>query len=903
MSNISFANPWLLFLLIPLFALAVVPFCIAVRRDNRNGHNIASLVIHLVFCVCFTFAVSGMKYESVVTETNVYVLADISYSADRNLDDVQNKLEQVAGKLPKNSRMSVICFGRNYEVISEMGEGVPDVRSATGVDRSATDIGAAIRYAGNLFDDDVIKRIIVITDGVETVASNNILKIVSSLQNDGVYIDAVYLDDNISPSEREVQIDSAEATASTYLNKAEEARVLVRVNGGLDENGNEIERCDGYVSLYRDGELQTRKTASLYRGMNVVTLPLSTSAAGTFRYEVRVETVNSADDTSPHNNRWLFTQSVTDEKKVLFIGGSEADAVAGRGVYGTENVTFVTDVKNLPLSVEEMCGYDEIALCNFDVRTVPSWQMFLTSLNTLVNDYGKTLSTYGNTFIQENDGSSEALAMLAKLLPVTIGNNNQDTRLFAIVLDISLSMNFESRLNVAKGAAVKLLQSLNPTDMVMVVGYAGVTRPLLDPTYLTTVGVIVDKIQGLEVENETNLTAALRHTHDLMPKRFYDKRVIIISDGLDPATNPTPSGMAMRKELIGEAESMSREGIAVSALSVYAKDEGRALLNSVVKNQYAVSGTFYQDIAHESEVDVVIGDLREDTREILIEGDSYAVSIAKPNESVVKGVESVAPVRGFWYSSVKNNAVAVLTARYYRDKVTYFDVPLYAYGDCGKGKVTCFLSDISSSWTDGWTSGSGGAVFLKNIPEAVLPAERISSPFILEVAGAGSSATLNVTAPQTLPASTDFTVTLTDPNGVVSTQSLVFQSGRYTTAFATDAPGVYHALIEYSYGNLNYSAETEFSVSYYAEYDSFTSFNRAYLYRLLTENGRILELDKEKVLENTDSEYTTYVFEFTVPLLLLCAVLFVADVIIRQLKWKDVVSFFKGLLRRQSNEK
>jgi len=75
------------------------------------------------------------------------------------------------------------------------------------------------------------------------------------------------------------------------------------------------------------------------------------------------------------------------------------------------------------------------------------------------------------------------------------------------------------------------------------------------------------------------------------------------------------------------------------------------------------------------------------------------------------------------------------------------------------------------------------------------------------------------------------------------------------------------------------------------------------LYRLLTENGKILELDGENVLENSDSEYTTYVFEFIMPLLLICVVLFVADIIIRQLRWKDVVSFFKGLLRRQSNEK
>ena len=113
MSNISFDNPWLLFLLLPLFAAVLVPFFITVRKDNRNKQNITATVLHLIVCLCFALAVSGMKYERVVTETNVYVLADISYSAEHNLDDVQDKLEQVAGKLPRNSKMGVICFGRN----------------------------------------------------------------------------------------------------------------------------------------------------------------------------------------------------------------------------------------------------------------------------------------------------------------------------------------------------------------------------------------------------------------------------------------------------------------------------------------------------------------------------------------------------------------------------------------------------------------------------------------------------------------------------------------------------------------------------------------------------------------------------------------------------------------------
>ena len=52
--------------------------------------------------------------------------------------------------------------------------------------------------------------------------------------------------------------------------------------------------------------------------------------------------------------------------------------------------------------------------------------------------------------------------------------------------------------------------------------------------------------------------------------------------------------------------------------SVYAKTEGQAMFNALVNHENAVKGVFYQNIEHESEVDVVLGDLREDTQENII---------------------------------------------------------------------------------------------------------------------------------------------------------------------------------------------------------------------------------------------------------------------------------------------
>ncbi|MDE6302485.1 MAG: VWA domain-containing protein, partial [Clostridia bacterium] len=347
---------------------------------------------------------------------------------------------------------------------------------------------------------------IVITDGAETISSNNIIKVVGALSDRGILIDAVFVDDNISDDTPEIQIDAVDAISSTYLNKEEEARVLLRVNCGKAPDGNEIERVNAYVNLLSEGELISRKAVSLYNGLNTVSIPLSTEEAGVINYEVTVTPESEGTDSSPHNNAYTFTQRITDERKVLFIGGNPKDLTEGRAIYGLTDVTYISNPQSVPVGIEDMCGYDEIVLCNFDIRTVPACDMFISSLTSLVDDYGKTLTTYGNTFIQEDDPAKEntPLKKLEELLPVRIGNFDQDKRLIAIVLDVSISMGFTGRFAVAQKAAVELIKALNTTDTVMVVGFSGVVDEILPPTALTASKVIIERINESTVQNGTN---------------------------------------------------------------------------------------------------------------------------------------------------------------------------------------------------------------------------------------------------------------------------------------------------------------------------------------------------------------------------------------------------------------
>ncbi len=228
MSSINFDNPWLLLIFLPIAALFAVPFFIAVRKDNLNGHNVTSGIMHVVMALIIAFVAAGTSITVTSAQTDVYVLADVSYSATRNLDTVDDYISDLRGNLPPRSRMGVICFGRDYKLVSRLGEGLKSVKNS-GVDDSGTDIAGVLNYAGSLFRNDVIKRLVLITDGKQTVGGDAaaVKRQVDALAERNIHVDAIYLDDNLKEDAREVQISDVSFSPSVCLNREEDAVLAV----------------------------------------------------------------------------------------------------------------------------------------------------------------------------------------------------------------------------------------------------------------------------------------------------------------------------------------------------------------------------------------------------------------------------------------------------------------------------------------------------------------------------------------------------------------------------------------------------------------------------------------------------------------------------------------------------
>ncbi len=895
MSSINFDNVYLLLIAIPLLVLFTVPFAIAVRKENRNGHNVASMVMHVAMAVLIAFSAAGTTVVSVLTETQVYVVADVSYSAEQNLDKIDESIGKLKNNLPRNSKLGTVCFAKDYEVLFAPGERVKSVKDS-GVDISETNIKEALEYTGTLFKADAIKRIVLITDGLASdLRDDNALKrTVDTLKSRGVRVDAIYLDDNLPEGAKEVQVSGVDFTRSTYLNHEEKAVAYVRSSYSVY----------AYVSLYRNGVQAKREPVQLAAGNNGVTFHLNTTEAGDIDYEVRVE---AEGDGYAGNNAFAFTQTVSDTVNVLLITDSPKDKEAAERLFGEKATidSYVATAK-VPDTVEELCRYDEIMLSNVDVRNFSHTERFVESLDQAVSFFGKSLVTFGNTFIQNN--TDETLKKLEDMLPVRFGNNAQAPKMYTIVIDISRSMAFNYHLIVAKQAARNLLSFLQDDDYVSIVAFSGNSELPVPPQKVgENRGKIEEAINRLSVNQGTvigaGLKMALKWTND---SRFREKQVMLISDGLDyvgaGASDGDPLTIVRQMKANNIVTSVLDVGRGGRDFSDPVAQNAKSLLESLA----AVSGdkdAHYFYAATPEELDgVMFGEIADDLTKTEIDAPAF-VSAQRRNDAVLKDISSDDLfdnyVGGFYANSPKASANTVLVAKYVPDATqsdVSADVPIYAYWGYGNGKVASFTSKLTGGgsnmpeWMDKWNKAGMMETFMNNVFETNLPAVKTDVPYTVNVSTQGKFARIEIT-PAVLHAGAKATVKVTVPGAEEIEDTFVYDAEGYFYEFALPATGEYKITTVYSYGGSDYAASADFKVSYLAEYDRFAIYDVSVLHKMVGGDGEV-STDGNLIIENDEKELGIYRFNLTVPLLIAAVVLWVADVVVRKLKWNDIKSLF-----------
>lgn len=915
MKNISLDNPVYLFILIPLLLLIIIPFAIAIRRDNRSKSTITSLVLHIVIACLVALGLAGTVLTTIMTKTQVIIVADVSYSANRNLDKVDEYIGKVISALPEKSEVGVVCFGKDSKLLTEFGDDITSVKES-GVDDSATDITQAVRYASGLFDDGVIKRIVIITDGKQTDndATGELISVVEELHSQNVYIDAMYLDDNILAGQHETQVSGVEYTKATYLNHESSAGILIQSNTDTDS----------VVSLYKkdsaSGEYKKIDylEVKLYEGYNAVNFDLDTSVDGIHEYKVDIY---SKDDYSDRNNEYFFTQSVSGKLNVLLLTEKEEDVVAAKELFGGKaeiDTYFVTqkleaflglDIlkdpalreenkiylisphsdKKLPVTVDEICKYDEIIISNVDVRNLDNIEAFISTVDTAVSNFGKSLVTMGDTKIQNN--TDDVLKQLENMFPVKYGNKDQESKFLGIVLDVSRSMENAAKFRMAKAAAKQLVSILSDEDYVSIVTFYGDVAVALEPKQVkNSRSDIIKAIDDLEAKQGTRLELGLKQAYEIFKQynTFENKQVMLISDGKS-YTSDGDSPVQVAKDMLSD-------GILVSTLNI-ATEDSRSTMEKIAAGG---GGTSYYVESEKHLSSVLLEEVAADLTETVIE-EPTKIHINKKHDKVLDGINSFADIGGYIYAKAKSSATTVLYAEYVKsvgsdgNNITV-KAPIYSYWNYGKGRVSSLMTDMTGEWLQSWVSGGVKDMFFGNVIDTNTPNEKIDYPYTMNVDYDGKYTSIEI-IPAILDPSAKVKVEITVPGtNEVIVQDLAFDSQKYFYSFKTSELGKYEVRVIYSYNRgeneVSYPSETFFNLSYSPEYDSFQIFDASALHEAIRQRGSISENGEIKI-ENDEKMIDTYTVDFTMPFLISAAILYIADVIIRKLKWNDIRNLFK----------
>ncbi len=916
MNNISFDNIYLLLIAVPLILVFLIPFLISVRKVNRNFHNVASFALHIIMAIIIGFAAAGTTFTAVLSRTQVYVVADVSYSANKNLDEVDGYIKNL--KLPANSEVGLVCFGKDYELLNKPTElaSLDSVKTAE-VDVSETDIASALEYTGTLFDEGVIKRVVLITDGKQTDENDTyaIRRAVDSLESQDIKVDAIYLDDNIDEEVHELQISDVQFTSSAYLNSIETAKVTVQSSYDTDS---------ATLVLYKDGEEQLPyKAPTLSVGTNTVTFDLDTSKEGVFSYEVKLL---SDDDKSDKNNSFKFTQKVTASMYVLAVTGDWETAKAMAVKYGDgakvdiyendpdvrlrDKAEFISlyasddnvniyefgevsannlqgvPVRGVPWNIEALCPYDEVVLADIDISTIENSGEFVQNIKSMVSRLGKSLVTFGNLGIQTSDDSN--VKELGSILPVQYGKSDDDARLYSIVLDSSRSMNQQFHWSVAKEVAKRILNLLNDDDYICVVTFFGEAVPVQPPVRLgANRAAIAEAIDNLSPRQGTLIGSGLYNAYQLIKDYDYsDKQVMLISDGAnfgDDYHDPAEV-----------AADMLDNAIVTSVFDVGRKNGDTGTASETLLRNVAAQGggLYYQSDNQENLNDNLFVEMAEDLIQQVIEKDT-AVRVNRASDEVLNGIDTraIPQISGFIKGKAQTGAITVLQAQYYRTEHSKVNnIPLYCYWDFGSGRISSFSSSFTGDWVNQWEATDIAGTFIDNVLKSNIPDERNENPFSVDVLRDGGSTRVTLT-PVTPRFDAQATIELTTPDGKTVNANLAFDQSYYYYEFDSAGVGEYTIKVAYNYYDLAYGNDNYLTVAYTDEYNEFASFDPAVLFRALNGRGEV-NLDGNLVVENDMKEVGTYSVNITIPLLIAVVVLYIIDIIIRKLKWDDIRSFF-----------
>ena len=652
--------------------------------DLSRTQRVISLVARIIIVVLLILSVADVQYLKTDDKLAVMFLADISDSiSDDGLAKATDYVNEALKSRDGNQQSGLIAFTDKAEVVQALLKNgdepdaelkLTEVKQAwLETDEDAgdtTNIAQAIETAWGTFPANANKRIVLITDGVET--QGDAVHTALRGKDFGIQIDTVPLYPSDEP---EVMVQRLDMPAQVKQGAPFNVEVLIHSN---HEDVAEIR-------LFKNKFEVAKQEARLEEGENRVVFTQTAMDSGTLTYDVLCR---STKDTRYDNNRALGIVSVSGKPKVLLIDENESQArYLTRAL---EDAKIRVDVRNglgVPNELADLQNYELVIFSNVPANRLTQNQMEL--IRTYVQDLGGGFMMLGSENSFGLGGYYKT--PIEAILPVhTDTEKKKETPSLAMVLVIDKSGSMGGiKIELAKAAARATVELLGKRDKIGVVAFDGSPFWIAEMHDASDKLYLSDQIGSITASGGTNLYPALEQAYFALTETTAKlKHVIVLSDG-----------QSQDGDWYGIASSMRNERITISTVGIGSGADMNLLGNLAnwgggrdyfTQDPYSIPQIFAKETVTASKSAII--------------DEPFIPQRIKPTQ-VLSGIDlELAPfLLGYVATQPRPTAEVFL--------VSDRGDPLLASWQYGLGKSVAFTSDAKARWASDWLDWGGYGKF------------------------------------------------------------------------------------------------------------------------------------------------------------------------------------------------